>query len=506
MGFYTVAHTFTPGASGVGGQIFRPNDRDIIIGSERSGAKSANLQKYKSSIEKVPDLKYEPHIAGAPRIYKGYLSQIGASHEKREETIMAIEQTPFSTEALDAHDALRGFLKPGVYYAFRSDECHAGGNGLWEGDFIRLTGNKEKDLGIINYAAKVVLKSEFSANVLAFKQRMGLALEDTPGVFVMEVVADDIWKHLAPADEWLKPSHGPVLLPRHHFNAISAYDGRKEVALVAGGGGIGGANDPWFEDIFSFGSPFPSRVIFSPHGRTVNVLYDDKVDSLSVVAGKINLEESPASDIRAQISMRFRGAVGVLVQSLAAFAGLSGETNYLELVANPSDSLSVLQCAPARPYKYIPRPDVPKDAVVLHSHSISFFGQGACGNLLADTTQVIYLPNDNGGGLAKYEKDLKALNRELRGYVLIAQHHTDSFGMLDFADYSNARAIVFPFVDYQTSSLSSHLSGALREAGIAVIRGRMDEKFMEKLKPGLNEIPLTIFADEARGEALIAER
>ena len=522
MVFYIVASTFTPGVVLVAANIFRPNNCDVVIGDGRSGAKSTTLQKYKPLIEKVPDLSYEPHVAVAPSVYKGHLKHIGASHENPK-ALEVIDKTDFNKEVLDAHNELRSRLKPNVYYALRSDECHAGGNGLWKGTFIRLSRQTENDLKIINNAAKIVLKSEFSDNAVAFKKRMGLAMEEMPGVFAMEVVAKDI-------SEWLVPPIKPessggqnesILFTPFHFNAISAYNGNNNVVLLAGSAGIGGASIPWFTSVFSIdseGSAHPiGKISLEPKGRSL-VLYENQLSDLYEVSEMLNKGREgylAARNALKRVSWLFEDVLLRATRALAKFAELAKETNlaneaiYMELAGDISRSFSVLQCAPARQHKAIPKPDMPQESRIMEVKGQSFFGQRVCGNMLADTEQVVYLPKNS------LPKDLRSLNSEARDYVLITEMEHLCFDRrvllgVKFADYSNAREIIFSSGkqgEYEImGNLTSHLGGALREAGIAVIEGEVDEKFLEKLKPGINNIKLTSYVDEFAGEAFVAER
>lgn len=494
-------------------KILKPNNCDVLIGDGNSGAKSMQLRHYKPLIEKIEGLSYVPHTAITPSVYRGYLQQIGATHENPE-TGNAIEQADFGKDVLEAHMELRNSLKPGTYYAFRSDECHPGGNGLWKGEFIRLAGNVDDDLKIINNAAKIVLKSEFSEDVLAFKRRAGLANEETPGIFTMEMVATDVWRQVSPMAGWRGPACEQILVPIAHFNAISAYDGNKNVALIAGGAGIGGANTPWFTGVFtrqqdgSIQQAGNMKLI----EMKIRVLYGGKLTWLRSAAGIVDSQNGwnseaiiGARDVSKAVMARLEGEFYNAADALAAFANETKETVYVELTLKPDGNLAVLQCAPAKPYCKITKPDIPQDRKIMDVTKQEFFGQKVCGNALIDTEQAIYLPrNGDLNILAKY-------NAETKNYVLITDLLHSSFMAFSLADYSNAAGIVFTTQTVCSNNdaqmtLNSHINGALREAGIFVLEGTASDEFIGKLTPGINNVKLTSYVDELAGEAFVAER
>ncbi|MFA6530840.1 MAG: hypothetical protein WCT31_03860, partial [Candidatus Micrarchaeia archaeon] len=173
---------------------------------------------------------YLPNTVITPSFFSEFFKRAGVSHERSEEAIKAIDETEFSPyEIAGIKEALAPFA--GLYVFLRSDESTASGVGLWHSEAMPciLSGN-----GLIRAVEiiKAILKSDFSRDVIAFKRRVGLPMEETPGVFVMPAVG----KNTLTGDGMFPPFYTP-----YHFNVIvNFHDG---MHIVVGGIGIGGAND-----------------------------------------------------------------------------------------------------------------------------------------------------------------------------------------------------------------------------------------------------------------------
>ena len=203
------------------------------IGTGKVGAKSCALRLHRPLFEEVnatisePALFLIPYISITPSIFAEFLKRIGASYEKPQEAIAAIDKTDFNVwECAAISELLAPFVRQNI--AVRSDESTASGVGLWHSDFM-FVGKRTKSMRQAIKIVKAILKYDFSKDVLAFKKRTGLQLDENPGVFVMPVIGSTIQKDGRTAFGTL-----------YHINMITRFAG--DDTLVTIGVGMGGAN------------------------------------------------------------------------------------------------------------------------------------------------------------------------------------------------------------------------------------------------------------------------
>ena len=153
----------------------------------------------------------------------------------------------------------------------------------------------------------------------------------------------------------------------------------------------------------------------------------------------------------------------------------------------------------------VKKPDIPQNHKILeikpgdrgHYEDSAQFGNRVSGRKIIEADHVVYIDTSNIGRITE-------INRSLENYVLI---FTGNFNLLahmvSFADYSNAAAIIC-LGDVKHNS-ASHFNGALREAGIVLLAGDVDEKFREGLNMnGVTNRKLLVYANDAEEEGFVA--
>jgi len=483
--------------------LYKPNNVDVVIGDGPSGAKSTQLQKRKPLIDSNSEFGYAPFVAVTPLLYKKeFLVRIGASHEKPGEAMNAIDKAEFGKPEKEAHAELLHQLGSGNV-AIRSDECDPSGNGLWKGKLAYLSGNPEEDAKTIDRAVRTILKSEYSENVIAFKRRVGLSFEETPGVFCMQMSLQNMNYSPKPGEN----GYLPTLTTPFHFNVMTQFAGENRL-LLAGGVGIGGANQPLFTKIIypgdcSWKGTEVERGLmegFTMLSPDMKVFYKNNVVML--------MDADKDMDRVGWWASLAGEAIEKVVRGCFEIAESAGIPLYLEIAgAYPKRRFSVVQAADGKPYRKVTLPDVPKNSKIFEARDLDVtgmqFGSKVSGNLLEKVGGVFYLKDIFG------IPELGRVNSETRNYLIISdisqQVFNEEFGLY-FAKYSNTAAVTFTKELYGGANLASHLNGAMREAGIAVMQGSMDPMYLRKLKPNsLNQANLLVAASELDGRGFAAE-
>ncbi len=459
-----------------------------VIGPGKSGAKSTGLKEIHPLTEKMTETEMGvlsiPQVSITPNFMAEYLKRIGASCEKPGESRAAIKKCEFSASEKAAFaEAVSPFN--GIYIAVRSDEGTAAGVGLWHTGFMAADSSPE-GIAIFEGVAREIMQSEFSDSVLAFKKRVGLRIEEPPGIFITPVVGNNLG------------SCPPIFGPVYHANIITRFV--QNDAMIRLGFGIGGANMPFAKTRLLHGFEAETSEYTLPvELAEAKAIYNDKLELI----GDIPMGVGYASHfLGAFLSHEAKGIIEGLRGGVSKLDKMADRPLYLEL-ASDGRKWAVVQCAEAN-LGEVTKPDVPESQKILkikrESNPRNDFGVGILGRKAVESSTVMYLPKARA-------YDLPELNKSLEGYVLIAPDLRME-GLredLTFADYSNAAAIICS--SETARSVGTHLNGAVREAGIVVLAGNVDQKFLEGLKEGVPEKrKLLVYANDALEEAFVATR
>lgn len=471
-----------------------------VIGGGRLGAKSAALRAYRPLFESLErqengiekGLVYLPHISITPTFLSEFLKRTGASYDKPEQAIDAIDRGNFSSSELDGFkEAVAPFAN--LYVTVRSDEGTASGVGLWHTDFM-LVGDPIDSTSRIAHIIKEVLKADFSRDVLAFKRRIGLPIEENPGVFVMPVVGYNI--RIMPP---------PIYGTPYHANVITSFAG--DDALVNVGIGIGGANNEGANtSLLTNLNGFHFNPRFLPgNSLSANVLYDGALTNSGSIKGGQEHLESFLGGIDEIVSV----ATEELRWIVAAIPLQSKTPLYLEFGLQIS-RWSVLQCAEAK-LDLVTKPDIADSQKILniraknrgHSIGTAQFGARVSGRKVMKTEHIVYVDQCN----SRARKALSEINKTLTNYVLIIGGDSGFYGLANrfsFADYSNAAAIVCLYDD-PLHNAASHFNGTFREVGIPILAGDVKRQFLQDLKPNeVNDKKLLVYANDAIEEGFVS--
>jgi hypothetical protein len=479
---------FTPVYGTDGFKVIDVNIRKPVIGPGSPGAKSATLKRYQPLIEKTAEtgmgLLCLPQVSITPGFMAGYLKRIGASHEKPEEARAAIGGCEFSSSEKEAFaEAISPFQ--GSYIAVRSDEGTAAGVGLWHTGFMAAD-SSPGGISIFEDIARRIMQSEFSLSVLAFKKRIGLPMEEPPGIFTTPIVGHRLGT--------LPPIFGPFF----QANVITRFT--QDDSLVSMGIGIGGANseDAHTKLLNGFGRKTWMKTSTAAL-ECAKAMYNGKLEEIGLIPGAmghVGMIMGMACSEEAQ-----EDTLGELKEGLRKLDALANRPLYLELALGGA-KWAVVQCAEANLRKAT-KPDVPEYQKILRINGnretvFGEFGVGIFGRGTVEASTVVYLSGRN------VINDLPQMNKSLKEYVLIAPEiPLRGFGTnFNFEDYSNATAII---VNPQTlRSAQTHLNGAMREAGIIALAGNVDGKFLSGLTKGINERELLVYANDGTQEAFVA--
>lgn len=435
-----------------------------------------------------------PHISITPSFLGEFLRRIGASHEDPEAAVEAIERSDFNASEMEA---IRGAVAPfeELYVAVRSDESTAAGVGLWHTGFL-LVDNSSSTAQQAAEIAKVILASDFSQDVLAFKRRVGLPLEENPGLLVMPVAGYNVG------------TMPPIYATPYHANVITGFTGDDD--LVAIGIGMGGANNRGsFTTLLSRLSPFH----FGTQNMDISLarssfLYEGELRRLLEI-------EDGEQHVRINLDGLVAGGgaaiqIDELRDAIAAIKAASETPLYLEFGLE-AIRWSVLQCAEVK-LKDVEKPDVPGSQKILTVDSgdrgsygragVAQFSNRVSGRRIVEADKVVKLDTERGRKISRVAE----VNEELRDYVLIIDAPLSILSTaLTFADYSNAVAIIS--MDEALGNAGSHFNGALREAGIVVLVGYVNGEFLEDLESGkpVNR-KLLVYANDAKEEGFVATR
>ncbi|MDO8554327.1 MAG: hypothetical protein Q7S22_05945, partial [Candidatus Micrarchaeota archaeon] len=381
----------------------------------------------------------------------------GAAHGNPESK-KAIMRTEFTKSE---HAAIKDALAPfrGLDVAVRSDECTAAGVGLWHSDFALVYDRKKGEAAV--KIVKLILASEFSKDVTAFKRRVGLPMEEYPGVLVMPVIQYAVMPHYSTI---------------FHTNAIVGFTGAD--TFVAIGAGIGGANN---QDAPTSLLSNLSEEHLSERNLMFNLLNARGISSnTSNFISSISISDSIGSWVNSRRAIQF---IAELKSDIAFFQSKlppGSPEIYLELAYQMPD-LAVLQCAEIAP-KQVKLPEVSKTSKVFWAgsnldRSINF-GTSVSGRGIVQADKFVVI---NGrSNIAS----IVPVNKEGSPFVIFmtALEPEDIVHSLGFSDYSNAVAIVSSA--HHVYSVGSHLNGALREAGILVVNGQYEMGFLKSLRLG----------------------
>ncbi|MFA5076989.1 MAG: hypothetical protein WC488_01030 [Candidatus Micrarchaeia archaeon] len=496
----------------------------IVIGPGAVGSKSRKYIEMLPLIDSIPSSKELSPLATlpltilTPQLLLDFLKRAGVSHENPGHAEEAMRITHFLPHELDAFkEAMAPFA--GLYIAVRSDECTAAGVGLWHTDFM-IAGTSEDAVKRFAEIAKEILISDFSLSAIAFKKRIGVPLEQTPGVFVMPAVGSRF---------------GDFFLPFYSANAITRFIEPNQ-ALVMVGTGIGGANSNYDARTMilteqNHANPDPSFwLTCTSHTKA---LIDGTLKVISEVCG-----QGPSSSgfkpkpnetyFFSGLRSRYPGLVwpgseaelGQIASSLSSalngFTELAPGARYLELVLDYAGGQKalpnwvVVQCADHKIREVETPPSTGRKLLQIvstenPSHKNLDFGLHVLGRGIIETDHILYMSLDDSTS-----SRLMEFNEKLSNYVLVLNSRVSMFvrARIPFHAYSNASAIVLSGAGIR--SIYTHLGGALCETGILVLAypfiGPSQEflPFLHGLKYGINKKKLQIYANDGVQEGFVA--
>lgn len=457
------------------------------------GEKSAALDQYKKLTDstvtwsrnpwKERGLLSLPKGVITPLFFRDFLHRVGASNDNPG-SAGAILRSKFSKAEIEG---MKGALHPfdNSYIALRSDECTAAGCGLWHTGFL---GYNRKTFKQALEQIKQILASEFSPSTIAFKKRAGLPMGQTPGVLIQPMVLCD---YSMPDD---------IFTTALHIIAITHFSGDR--CLVNLGAGIGGAN--------RLGARAMILDQLSEFDLTDKAMRFSVLNALVLLDGRIapvsryNESRIMETSISACITTTSDHIIPELNMALEKITKENPASMYLELAYWPP-TFAVLQCAEINLGKVV-APNVPWEQKVFSLYSAigRQFGSLVSGRKVVETENIVYLPEDLAQ-LKKWIKIVTELNQSLGDYILVSGvPYNLIHNRLTFAGYSNASAMVFAKSCNPIYSVATHFGGALREAGIPVIAGRVSETFLRDLKPGLNKRKVLVYANDEFQEGFMA--
>jgi len=478
-----------------GFQITRDPSRSLTISSSfvtlgpgEVDAKSFWLRKLAPLLDSDGSTRWSsvltPHASITPMYIGEIVRRAGISHENLAEARQAIEKLSFSPS--ERHD-LAGLLGlyEGLHVFARSGECtspktySSSGVGLWHGDVLIAD---PSDPSRLEAAIRRIVLSDFSDDVVAFKERMGLDMETLPGVLLTPAAM----QYLHSTDT------SSVFAPLYHVNMITKFcDGDGIVIL---GTGVGGANNR------NSVSKLLSRL--RPHSFGPVSLLLNREHSRVLVDGKLVLA-SELDHVGANLQLTHSNFESICaedaIQGLRRVADALNGQYWVELGTHLPYWV-VFQVAPLD-LKRIPMPDIPESQKIIRiypSPNALQYGVDISGNGYVESDHIIFIRD--GGDFAK----VRELNKSLRNYTIIARCEFREFTKhLSFADYSNAGAIVCLSMSFNNAT--THFNGALREAGILVLSSNtIDQLFLSLLHPGDNAVRVGVYANDETQFAFVA--
>ncbi|MFA6530843.1 MAG: hypothetical protein WCT31_03875, partial [Candidatus Micrarchaeia archaeon] len=373
----------------------------------------------------------------------------------------------------------------------RSDEATAGGCGIWKGGIV-LNDGSPKSLADTEAAVKKILASHYSRDVAAFIERVGLP-DINPGTLAMPLVFDV-----------LTVEGTQVATTLYHINAILNFYGPGD-HLAVFGMGIGGANCVR-PAVYRFKDGEDFERLTHKHLGNLDIdprmlLSRDGSFQKGVAHHRLESEISRYLD-------RYREIIGsdVLSRLSLVAEGLTGQT-YIEAAFDfyYRDPLrvSLLQASPivSTPFS---KPDVPSEQKILDldsTNSVQIVGRG----VVHSKSVFQYSP-----AAATKTMGVAITNKKFvfpEGSVIITDVMPQNFFIdFDFFQYAKVSAIIFSNPSGSpVKILLSHFNGALREAGILVMRGYVNPAFMISLPINkLVEKNMVVYANDAIGEAFAA--
>lgn len=445
------------------------------IGSGKSGAKSESYRKFQPSIEGAfHDL---PLISVTPSFFDNFLKRAGVSHEKPQESSEAIARTDFERGEIDGlRSALAPFSELAV--AIRSDESTAAGVGLWHTDFMEAGISAESARAMINIVKKI-LASDFSKSVIAFKKRVGLVMDETPGIFFMPLAGNNF------------SDLGYAITTPYHLNVILNFRGDDHLVNV--GIGLGGANNfgattTLFTGIYEMHFSLDRLVVNYPRAE---FFCNGGKKRISMDHGLLRTQ----FDIQmTNLELHCAKLICKLRLALEKLKSLDNPT-YLELGLHQLN-WTFLQAADIN-LDSASKPDVPEHQKIFKSLKPegSYFAAGVLGRKVFTSDQVLYTSNF---------KRISEINARHSDYVIIfSGSYRQFFEGLGFEDYSNAGAIICLHTPLKNAG--THANGALREAGIVLMAGKIDKKFLDSITlHQLSSRKLLVYANDAEEEGFVA--
>ncbi len=497
--------TYFQTPSGLDKKVIVP--KNSIIGLGEAGGKSRALAKFLPLIENAfkpkdgyaPYLETLPQVAITPMFFKDFLNRAFENKDpKTNDVYKTIEKCPFTNEETEGiREALAPFA--GLYVAVRSDEATSAGVGLWHTDFMIADTSEDavnRACGII----KEILASDLSEDVVAFKKRTGIPLENTTGVLVMPIYT----RPILPEDKV------DFVSPLFSMNFLTNFSNGKHLVQI--GLGLGGANGIYNITIML---PNPSK----DKDRIDNMGYNFRHTGPRVLkGGRDGVDVNHFLLDYARDTRKFEDVLED-IHSIAETISNKIGPSYFEIAWAPP---AVLTQFSQVNYKTIKAPEIPeiKKIVRIRNYSHEKFNANGWtlptnaiqGRDIIRADKVYYIKYNRNtsytyNNTRKPLHPLPEINKYNKDYVLVIEgiESAYSFGLdFSFSSYSNAAAIVL--VNTRCINIiSSHIGGATREAGIPIFAGKIDGYFIWNLKENeFNKRNLLIYANDGLGEGFIA--
>ncbi|MBU0591518.1 hypothetical protein KKF81_03970 [Candidatus Micrarchaeota archaeon] len=461
----------------------------LKIGNGNPGPKTCALLQDEHAIKKA-GFYFPDHVAFTPRFFRRILLESGALKDKNpEKKLKTAKFSPKEKEQIrDAIMAFHPLLRP--YLMVRSDD-YASGVGLWHtgGAAIRFTENISNNqlkmlANSVELQMKLVLASDFRSNVRIFKEKMGIV--ENPGVLLMPAFGKI-------GNDSRRDEEVHMVTPPISINFLGRIN---ELALVAVGAGMGGANEPFAH------SAFKRRIEFGIFlNGTLGNLHARKPDWPALTLNR----ETPIwpCDISKYLDMcrqhietdsgfeqweRINKMIGDLLE-------ITGP-RYLEMVADDCEGQVwvVTQSAPFAP-RIVQRPKI-EEGNKIHETYL------ALGTSIAKGTEIRFASGDEPN-----EEDI-VFNQTRSNYLLVLYiRHIRNFnkpGKWGLESFSNAGAVVLitPIV---SGAFGSHLGGHMRELGIPVIGIEGCADRIDRLKKELTgKKQWLVYADEFKRQGVLA--
>lgn len=451
------------------------------IGDGKPGAKSRVLTSHAPLLESSGFETYPMRLL-TPDWSRVLLSKLGVSYKDPKQAKRTLAQYDFSAEKNDLMTLLHPMISLPI--VLRSDDPVPDGTGLWPSKALFFDEGEEAFNTAIE-TLRHILMADFHPNIIAFKKRAGIQLEEVSGMIAMP---------LAYGSKFGEPElHSPTTFI--HINAITHFHG--EDTFVVLGLGIGGANNTGPAS-FMLSTPCILGI------QNLNGENKTRAKFLRPLPTNLqNIQQQYLDTIIFTIPTAYIPTIAPLLQTLSASPQ---EPLYVELALQAPNVFVAVQCAPVDFPDTVEKPDVPQDQIVssLSENRFDNFGVKVLGRGVVETNHVVV-----AAASRESRKQLAEINAEAEpgSYTLILMN-CDAADLARFpvTEYSNAGAILLNTSRIQYHAILSHSGGTLRSLGIPVLQGPVDPDFTKDFT--YNQIhtqKLIVYADDSQQQGFAAK-